>query len=257
MDWILVQHQCNILLAFYCELGCTYTHPHSHLHTHTHTYTHPHLHTLTLTHTHTYTHTHSHLHTPALTHTHTYTHSHLHTHTGEPVTASEYFTLTSFPSFLRHSSYPHTSTDPPPSEPHTTHTSTANTPAESTPLNNSFTPVDPLLKHTYMTPDLYGQPSLGKAVASSTPSSMRTRPFPHEPIPFQGLDSLSSERQGKGGSLAAGLGTLSDPKMAGKLFSSGESLSGLRVALDFGSASTVGSSRRFSKETPVMPLTPR
>ncbi len=35
-----------------------------------------------------------------------------------------------------------------------------------------------LIKQAYMTPDLYGQPSLGKALASSTPTSPRTRAFP-------------------------------------------------------------------------------
>ncbi len=110
--------------------------------------------------------------------------------------------LTSLPSFLRHSSYPHTSTH--------------NTPIDPIPLNGAFTPVDPSLKQAYMTPDLYGQPSLGKAVASSTPTSPRTRAFPREPISFKlGLDTMSTDRQqGKGHVTTTGLDMLSEPKMA-------------------------------------------
>ncbi len=184
------------------------------------------------------------------------THTHTHTHTGEPVSASECFTVNTFPSFLRHSHYPHTSTHPPASQPHTI---THNTPIDPAPTSSTFTPVDPSLKHTYVTPDLFGQPTLGKAVASSTPSSLRTISFPHEPIPFRlGQDTQSVDRHVKDHT-SSGVGMLTDPKMVvgGKrTFSGDRGLSVLRGALDFGSAS-VGSGRVVSKTAAVIPLTPR
>ncbi|XP_064389846.1 cell division cycle protein 27 homolog isoform X2 [Halichondria panicea] len=176
---------------------------------------------------------------------------------GEPVSASECFTMTAFPAFLRHSHYPHTSTHPPPSQPQGTHTITHNTPIDPAPTSNAFT-VDPSLKHTYVTPGLFAQPTLGKAIASSTPSSLRTISFPHEPIPFRlGQDTMSVDRHLKDHA-SSGVGVLTDPKMVAggkRTFSGDGGLSVVRGVLDFGSAS-VESGRVMSKTAALMPLTP-
>ena len=174
------------------------------------------------------------------------------------MSASECFTMTAFPAFLRHSHYPHTSTHPPPSQPQGTHTITHNTPIDPAPTSNAFT-VDPSLKHTYVTPGLFAQPTLGKAIASSTPSSLRTISFPHEPIPFRlGQDTMSVDRHLKDHA-SSGVGVLTDPKMVAggkRTFSGDGGLSVVRGVLDFGSAS-VESGRVMSKTAALMPLTPR
>lgn len=182
-------------------------------------------------------------------------------HTGESVSASECFSMNTLPSFLLRSNNGsrHTSDHVPISYPLTTTTNTHNSPIDSIHLKSTFTPVDPTPKPGYVTPDLFGQPSLGKAIASSTPASVRAISFSHEPIPFKlGHDTVSAKKN----HIYSSLDVPTDPKLLanGKYTSftvSRESgLSVIKGALDFGSA-TSGSNRVLPRVSYIMPLTPR
>ena len=95
-------------------------------------------------------------------------------------------------------------------------------------------------KHVFMTPDLFHNPSVGQAIASSTPSApknlaMRERLLPPLPV------GVWSEEIG--GGARDGMVELSQPAMGP-----------VKLALDFGSAASKGSGRGLSQGfTPLHP----
>ena len=174
---------------------------------------------------------------------------------GESVSPEQCFTVSEFPPFLKHpaphgcssshvllSSYP--SSSPSPHEPKSSLLGNGLDTNSKRP--SAFTPVDSS-KTGYITPDLFGNPTLGKAVASSTPAP-RTLQFVTSD--FRGTNfKMGGSLYDPAGGTAAALHKNGAP-FAGVQFGS------VKGVLDFGSGrrTDVGSGQGVaSGNTPITP----